>query len=137
MAPSQLQPKTPRDLETICLKCLEKDVARRYPDVLALAEDLRRFSAGETILARPVSAAERLWRWCQRNRRVASLSAAVALLLLIVTLGSAIAAVRLPQLPTPWPKRNAPQAVAAARAANEQNRNRGGSRSRADCPAQG
>ena len=93
--PSQLQPKTPRDLETICLKCLEKDIARRYPDVLALAEDLRRFQAGETILARPVSDAERLWRWCQRNRRVASLSAAVALLLVIVAAGSAIAAVKL------------------------------------------
>ena len=50
VAPAQLQPKTPRDLETICLKCLEKDVARRYPDVLALAEDLRRYCAGETIL---------------------------------------------------------------------------------------
>ena len=71
--PSQLQPKTPRDLETICLKCLEKDIARRYPDVLALAEDLRRFRAGEPILARPVSDAERLWRWCLRNRRVAGL----------------------------------------------------------------
>ena len=48
VAPSQLQPRMPRDLETICLKCLEKDIARRYPDVLALAEDLRRFRAGET-----------------------------------------------------------------------------------------
>ncbi len=95
VAPSQLQPKTPRDLETICLKCLEKDVARRYPDVQALAEDLRRYSAGETILARPVSAAERLWRWCKRNQRVAFLTAAVALLALIVTFGSVIAAVRL------------------------------------------
>ena len=95
VAPSQLQPKTPRDLETICLKCLEKDIARRYPDVLALAEDLRRFRAGETILARPVSDAERLWRWCKRNRRVASLSAAVVLLLLIVAAVSAIAAVTL------------------------------------------
>ena len=74
VAPSQLQPKTPRDLETICLKCLEKDVARRYPDVLALAEDLRRFQAGEPIVARPVSDPERLWRWCQRNRKVASLT---------------------------------------------------------------
>ena len=91
--PSQLQPKTPRDLETICLKCLQKEIPRRYPDVLALAEDLRKFRAGETILARPVSDAERLWRWCLRNPRVASLSAAVALLLLIVTAGSAIAAV--------------------------------------------
>ena len=132
--PSQLQPKTPRDLETICLKCLEKDIARRYPDVLALAEDLRRFRAGEPILARPVSDAERLWRWCLRNRRVASLSAAVALLLLIVAAGSAIAAVIFGQKnqalgrPTPWPKRSAEAerkqklAVAAARAANEQNR---------------
>src|SRR5262249_50805032 len=58
--PSQLQPKTPRDLETICLKCLEKEIPRRYPDVLALAEDLRKFRAGETILARPASDAERL-----------------------------------------------------------------------------
>ena len=47
--PSQLQPKTPRDIETICLKCLEK-IPRRYADVLALAEDLRKFRAGETIL---------------------------------------------------------------------------------------
>ncbi len=88
--PSQLQPKTPRDLETICLKCLEKEIPRRYSDVLALAEDLRRFRAGETILARPVSDAERLWRWCLRNRRVASLGTAVALLLVIVTAGSTI-----------------------------------------------
>ncbi len=50
VAPSQFQPKTPRDLETICLKCLEKDISRRYPDVLALAEDLRRFQAKEPIL---------------------------------------------------------------------------------------
>ena len=128
--PSQLQPKMPRDLETICLKCLEKDIARRYPDVLALAEDLRRFQAGEPILARPVSDAERLWRWCLRNRRVASLSAAVALLLVIVAVGSAIAAVRLSSAQPERGRREAQQAprpkhsdaVAAARAANEQNR---------------
>ena len=135
MPPSQLQPKTPRDLETICLKCLEKDIARRYPDVLALAEDLRRFRAGETILARPVSDAERLWRWCLRNRRVASLSAAVALLLVIVAAGSAIAAVTVSRQNQALGKANTlaeekrqeaerkqKLAVAAARAANEQNR---------------
>jgi eukaryotic-like serine/threonine-protein kinase len=88
--PSQLQPKTPRDMETICLKCLEKDPARRYPDVLALAEDLRSFQAGEPILARPVSDSERLWRWCLRNPRVASLSAAVALLLATLLVGSIV-----------------------------------------------
>jgi eukaryotic-like serine/threonine-protein kinase len=76
--PSQLQPKMPRDLETICLKCLQKDVARRYPDVAALAEDLHRFQSGQPIVARPVSAAERAWRWCLRNPTVAVLSASVA-----------------------------------------------------------
>jgi serine/threonine-protein kinase len=91
--PSQLQPKTPRDLETICLKCLEKEIPGRYPDVLALAEDLHRFRAGDTILARPDSGAERLWRWCFRNPEVAILSAAVALLLVIVAAVSAILAV--------------------------------------------
>ena len=133
--PSQLQPKTPRDLETICLKCLEKEIPRRYPDVLALAEDLRKFRAGEPILARPVSGAERLWRWCLRNPRVASLSAAVALLLVIVAAGSAIAAVtvsrqnqalgkanKLAEEKRQLAERKEQAAVAAARAANEQNR---------------
>ncbi len=91
--PSQLLPRIPRDLETICLKCLEKDPARRYPDVAALAEDIRRFREGEPIVARPASAAERLWRWCLRNRGVAALAAAVALLLAVVTVVSAVAAV--------------------------------------------
>ncbi len=128
VAPSQLQPKTPRDVETICLKCLEKDVARRYPDVLALAEDLRRFQAGEPILARPVSDPERLWRWCLRNRRLAIMSAAVALLLVIVAAGSAIASVMLVKANAVTEERRQEaerkraEAVAAARAANEQNR---------------
>ena len=76
--PSQLQPKTPRDIETICLKCLEKDISRRYGDALALAEDLRKFQKGETILARPVSKVERLSRWCLRNKIVAGLIGVVA-----------------------------------------------------------
>jgi eukaryotic-like serine/threonine-protein kinase len=91
--PSQLQPKVPRDVETICLKCLEKEPARRYTEVAELAEDLRLFQAGEPIRARPVSDAERLWRWCLRNRRLAQLAAMVAFLTLAVTVISIVSAV--------------------------------------------
>jgi WD40 repeat protein/tetratricopeptide (TPR) repeat protein len=80
--PSQFQPRTPRDLETICLKCLQKDPARRYATAAALAEDLQRFVRGEAIRARPVGRLESLGRWCRRNPLVASLAGAVALSLL-------------------------------------------------------
>ena len=93
--PSRLVPRLPADIETICLKCLQKDAAKRYPDAARLAEDCRRFLAGAPILSRPVSPPERLWRWCLRNPRVAGLAAAVAGLLLVVAVGSSIAAVML------------------------------------------
>jgi WD40 repeat protein/tetratricopeptide (TPR) repeat protein len=80
--PSRFQPRTPRDLETICLKCLQKEPARRYATAEALAEDLQRFLRGEAIRARPVGRLELLGRWCRRNPVVASLAGAVALSLL-------------------------------------------------------
>jgi tetratricopeptide (TPR) repeat protein len=86
--PSRLAPRLPRDLETICLKCLEKDQRRRYADAAALAEDLRRFQAGEPILARPVGWAEQAVKWAKRKPAFAALLAViVAAAVTLVVLG--------------------------------------------------
>jgi WD40 repeat protein/serine/threonine protein kinase len=75
IAPRVLRPEIPRDLETICLHCLHKDPARRYPSAAALAEDLRRFLAGRPIQARPASAWERSLKWARRRPALAALAA--------------------------------------------------------------
>jgi tetratricopeptide (TPR) repeat protein/predicted Ser/Thr protein kinase len=90
--PSRLQPTTPKDLETICLKCLQKDSQNRYASAEELADDLRRFRAGEPIHARPVGIGESVWRWCRRNPRVAATAAVAALLALALMIGGPTAA---------------------------------------------
>jgi tetratricopeptide (TPR) repeat protein len=84
--PSQLQPQTPRDLETICLKCLQKSPARRYASAADLAEDLRRFRAGEPILARPVSVWQRTAKWARRRPAAAALIGVSCIALLILAI---------------------------------------------------
>jgi WD40 repeat protein len=85
--PRQLNAAVPRDLETICLKCLRKEERKRYASALELAEDLSRFRGGDSIMARPAGRAERFGRWCRRNPWLAAVGGlAVAALLAMVAL---------------------------------------------------
>ena len=87
VSPRLLQPNLPRDLETICLKCLQKSPERRYATAEALADDLARWAEGKPIHARPIGRIERASRWVKRNPTVASLSALVVLVALTGLVG--------------------------------------------------
>jgi WD40 repeat protein len=93
--PRRLNPGMPADLETIILKCLEKNPSARYPDAASLQADLENFLAGRPIHARPPSPAGRAWRWARRNPALAATSAATLLLLLALAAGSSFSAWRL------------------------------------------
>jgi len=93
--PRRLNPSVPADLETICLKCLEKETERRYATASQLAQDLDRFLNHEPIHARPITHLERTWRWCRRKPALACFVAATLVLLLAVSVGSPIAALRI------------------------------------------
>jgi tetratricopeptide (TPR) repeat protein len=79
--PQQLNPVVPLDLETICLKCLEKEPGKRYASALALADDLQRFLTDKPIMARPTTRRERFVKWCRRNPRVALLTGLITVAL--------------------------------------------------------
>src|SRR5262249_11944627 len=87
--PSRLNSKVPRDLETICLKCLEKDSHRRYQSASDLAADLHRFQRGESIAARRPGLFERFVRWVRRKPTIAALLG-VSVLLAVALIGGAV-----------------------------------------------
>lgn len=84
----------PRDLQTICEKCLQKDMEQRYPTCGALAQELDRWRRGEPILARPLGVAGRTWRWARRNPAVAALTSSVFIALVLGTAGSSYFAIQ-------------------------------------------
>ncbi len=88
--PMRLQTEVPRDLNAICVKCLEKSPERRYATADALQADLQRFLAGEAVLARPVGSIQRTAKWCRRNPRLAGLSATACLAVLVALATAAI-----------------------------------------------
>ncbi|MCH7725372.1 MAG: protein kinase [Planctomycetes bacterium] len=107
--PRKFDGSIPEDVDTICLKCLEKSPQRRYATAKDLADELRRFLRGEPILSRPISKPERAWRWCKRNRVVSSLTA-----LFVVSLVAGLIGVT-----TQWLRANAEAENANVSATNE------------------
>ena len=91
----QLNSSLPQDLETICQRCLEKDPNRRYASALEVSDELNRFQNGKPILARPVGQLQQIVKWCGRNRGIAALTATSMILLLVLGIGSTVAAFQL------------------------------------------
>jgi WD40 repeat protein len=114
LLPHRLQPSVPRDLETICLKCLAKEPGRRYASAQALADDLRRFLADQPILARRPSLGERFARWVRHNKAVTAAVAVVAGTLVAAAVVSTLEAVQKETA-----RREARNAEAAALAAQK------------------
>jgi tRNA A-37 threonylcarbamoyl transferase component Bud32/mono/diheme cytochrome c family protein len=110
MAPSRLRPGVPRDLETICLKCLNKSPAQRYPTALALAEDLQRFQEGRPILARPIGPLGRFIKWAKRHPAISTLAAVLMVIAGLMVLGSATARQRREEAQRRQADRLAPRA---------------------------
>jgi tetratricopeptide (TPR) repeat protein len=113
--PTRHRPGVPRDLETICLRCLEKEPARRYSSAAALADDLRRFQEGRPITARRIGPAGHVWRWAGRNQ---VLAVTATTLILTFVLGT-------PTLLLLWLRARADRSVAMVernRARNERDR---------------
>jgi WD40 repeat protein/tRNA A-37 threonylcarbamoyl transferase component Bud32 len=96
--PSRLNTNVPRDLETICLKCLHKDPSRRYSTAVELADDLDRFLAGQPVQARPVGLMERVYRWGTRHRGAVAALLGFASLLSLIVVGSLWAAAHFRKL---------------------------------------
>ena len=90
--PRRLNPDIPRDLETICLRCLEKEPHKRYGTAAMLAEDLDRFLQGQTVTARPVGVVTRSLRWCRRNKSLAAISLVAITLTMTVAIGAPVVA---------------------------------------------
>ncbi|MSU61854.1 MAG: hypothetical protein EXS31_05570 [Pedosphaera sp.] len=87
LSPRTLNPSVPQDLETICLKCLEKEPTKRYPTARELGEELGRFLKDEPIHARPIKRVERVWRWCRRKPALAGSLMAAAIFFAIGFMG--------------------------------------------------
>jgi hypothetical protein len=94
-SPCTFNNRIPKDLETICLKCLKKDVRKRYSTAQELSDDLQCYLDGRPIKARPINRLERSWRWAKRNPIVASLGTSLAIVLISGSAALTVSALRL------------------------------------------